>query len=118
GWGLAQIPDIEAVLLSTLACFETGTGMTLTVNIRVKHSPGSPLALYQKDPDGRTVISLSAHYLFLCKYMYEFSHQLCHVATNFKSPKRSPEFGWLEETVCELASWTTLKTLSNRWKVD
>jgi hypothetical protein len=92
--------------------------MAIAVNIWVKHLPGVPVTWYQLDQDGRTVITLTAQDRYWCQYMYQFSHELCHVATNYDSPLRSPEFGWLDETICELASWTTLTTLSNRWKVD
>src|ERR1700688_435355 len=107
-WGVAQISDIEAVLKSTLACFESGTGMAIGVNIRVKHSPDVPRTLYRQDPDGRTVILLSAQDLNLCQYIYQLIHELCHVATTYNCSLRSPEFYWLAETICELASWTTL----------
>jgi hypothetical protein len=118
GWGDAQVSDIEAVLTSTLECFETGTGVAVAVNVRVKHLPGAPLIWNQPDPDCRTVISLTAQDRNWGQYMYQFSHELCHVGTNCNCPLRSPEFCWLDETICELASWTTLTTLSNRWKVD
>ena|ERR1700692_4042698 len=104
--------------MSTLECFKTGTGMAIAVNIRARYSPDRPRTLYQLDPDGRTVILLSAQDRRWSKFMYQFSHELCHVATNYNSSLRSPEFCWLDETICELASWTTLRTLSNRWTVD
>lgn len=59
-WGDAQVSEIKAVLMSALECFESGTGMAIAVNIRVKHLLGNPLAAYQPDPDGRTVIFISA----------------------------------------------------------
>jgi hypothetical protein len=92
--------------------------MAITPGIRVKHYPIKPFTAYQRDLDGRTVILLSAQDFKWCQYMYQFSHELCHVATNYDSPPRPHEFGWLEETICELASWTTLGNLSNYWKVD
>jgi hypothetical protein len=116
-WGTAQVDDIEAVLISTLSGFETGIGIAITVNIRVKHCPNGPITSYQRDSDGRTVIFLSAQDLYWCRYMYQFSHELCHIATNYDSPRRLHEFGWLEETICELASWTTLRTISTHWRV-
>jgi hypothetical protein len=91
--------------------------MDITLRLRVKYFPGVPLTWNQLDPDGRTVISLTAQDRNWCQYMYQFSHELCHVATNSDSSQRSPEFGWLDETICELASWTTLRTLSYQWKV-
>jgi hypothetical protein len=111
-----QVSDREAVLMSTLKCFENGTGMTIAVNIRVNFAPGEPCVWDQSDPDGRTVITLNVQDRNWSQYMYQFSHELCHVATNYR--QRSPEFCWVDETICVLASWTVLRALSSRWKVD
>jgi hypothetical protein len=117
GWGDAPVSNIEAVLKSTLECFETATGLAIAVDIRVKCLPGVPRTWYQPEPDGRIVVSLATQDRNWCQYVYQFSHELCHIATNYGSPQRSPEFGWLDEVICELASWTALRTLSNQWKV-
>ncbi|MCY4375686.1 MAG: hypothetical protein OXC31_18150 [Spirochaetaceae bacterium] len=47
--------------------------------------------------------------------MYQFSHELCHVLTNFDRHK-GHRHRWFDESLCELASLFVLHRLAELWK--
>jgi hypothetical protein len=53
-----------------------------------------------------------------CKYSYQFSHELCHYIIDTDFPPKNDRFGWLEETLCELASLFTLNKMSITWQAN
>ena len=50
-----------------------------------------------------------------CQYVYQFSHKLCHVMTNYNRNKVHRHC-WFEESLCEMASLFVLHELSESWK--
>ena len=49
--------------------------------------------------------------------MYQFSHELCHVLTNFDRHK-GHKHRWFDESLCELASLFVLHRLAELWKAQ
>ena len=49
--------------------------------------------------------------------MYQFSHELCHVLTNFDRHK-GHKHRWFDETLCEVASLFVLHRLAELWKLE
>lgn len=60
-------------------------------------------------------IRLTAEKRRWSKYIYQFSHELCHVMTNFDRNKEH-QHNWFEESLCEMASFFVLYRLSETWK--
>ena len=52
-----------------------------------------------------------------CEYVYQFSHRLCHVMTNY-NPNKVNRHTWFEESLCEMASLFVLYRLSETWKTN
>ena len=48
------------------------------------------------------------------KFGYQFSHEFCHVLSNYENLKANPN-NWFHEAICELASVFTLRRMAERW---
>lgn len=53
------------------------------------------------------------------KYTYQFAHELCHYIIDKLAPEFTVgRFDWLEESLCELASFFCLKKMSQTWQIN
>ena len=59
-------------------------------------------------------ILLTARDRYWCRYVYQFSYQLCHVMTGFDLCK-GHRYKWFEGSLCELASLFVLYRLARVW---
>ena len=59
-------------------------------------------------------IFLTAQDNYWCQYVYQFSHELCHILTNFDLQKEH-RHKWFEESLCELASLFVLHRMAKDW---
>jgi hypothetical protein len=117
----ADLSAIQKILTSVLLTFEESTGLAIDCLLHVEFWQGPPRVHYQLEEDGRTRISLSATDHFWCQYAYQFSHEICHIATNYDRAPRPPQsqpFAWLDETICELATWVTFRGLQRTWRAN
>lgn len=48
-----------------------------------------------------------------CQIAYQFCHELCHFVISNPKPNK---ILWLEESICEMASYYFMEQLSNHWK--
>lgn len=48
------------------------------------------------------------------QFVYQFSHEFCHVLSNYELLKDNPN-QWFHETICEVASLFTLRRMAKRW---
>ena len=69
-----------------------------------------PIALFERSPRGEVVIQLDTHDRYWAQYVYQFAHELTHVAAKFK-PWNHPN-KWFEEALCEMASIYSLRVMS------
>ncbi len=79
---------------------------------------GVPQIFYEDGPRGRhatDVVLLTARSRFWCQYVYQFSHEHCHVLHNADLPYPH-EAGWFNESLSEMASLFVLRALSRRWR--
>jgi len=121
-WGVANSENITALLDSVITEFYSHLD-----NSKIRTSPVMVLNAISKDPlqnypeiidlEGFTLIYLSTRDLRWAQYSYQFSHELCHfiIGRRYDSNDR---FGWLEETLCKLASLYTLKKMSVTWQTN
>lgn len=82
--------------------------------INVSWWPEHPRSLYDYRP---YEIRINSEKLKWSKYVYQFSHELCHVLSNFDRCKEH-KHKWFEESICEMASLFVLRELSHIWIVD
>ena len=110
-WGCTSLTAIHAVLASAadvlIQAFETMPDDRINV------------AWWSDDPmvfdDHRPYeLRLNARDTYWSQYVYQFSHELCHILTNFDRFK-GHRHRWLDETLCELASLFVLHRLADLW---
>lgn len=116
GWGEASIDDIMAVLDSVADELTEAVRPLKVEPILVKHnfSEQIPRVLYKRSQRGKIIIKLSSSDLSWSQYAYQFSHELCHVLSNYKDNSIT-SYEWLEESICELASLFTLRKMAKSW---
>ncbi len=120
GWGKTSQADLNAVLQSVATAFGRHFPSRKLDPIVVTPGDGGPVVLYERAPDGAFVIRLSARDARWFQFVYQFSHELCHIYSNFDNKLDAggniADFNqWFEESVCEAASLFTLRELSREW---
>ena len=73
-----------------------------------------PITLYRLSPLSPFPILLQARDKHWAKFAYQFSHELCHVLSDYERLRDSPN-NWFQEAICELASVFTLRRMAERW---
>ena len=112
-WGKAQQRDVDVVLRAAgrelLAYFPNETVEPIRVQAK-----GGPIVLYRRDPEGRAVVKLNTGDTYWAQYIYQFSHELCHILCRFDDDPTGNK--WFEESLCELASLFVLRQAGESWK--
>ena len=113
-WGATSLRSIHAVLASAAGVLTDAFGRAPDAPIHVapwNHDPQvfDDLRPYQ--------IRLSARDRYWSQYVYQFSHELCHVLTNFDRHK-GHKHRWFDETLCESASLFVLHRLAELWREE
>ena len=111
-WGATSLTAVFAVLKSAFDVLTDAFGTPPDAPIRVARWDQGPRTLYDRRP---YEICLSARDRYWCQYVYQFSHELCHVMTGFDR-YRDHKHKWFEETLCELASLFVLRRLAKVWE--
>ena len=110
-WGGVTLGEIHTVLKSASDVLLDAFGTRPEASVRVTHWGGDPLVCYDKRPYR---VYLSARDTYWCQYVYQFSHELCHIMTNFDE-YRGHRHKWFEESLCEMASLFVLHRLVDAW---
>ncbi len=76
-----------------------------------------PRILYRDSPNDPYIIRLTARNCYWAQYAYEFAHEFCHALTNYESLDKHPN-NWFHETICELASVFTIRSMAQEWRLD
>lgn len=112
-WGLTSLSAVRAVLLSAYGVLVRSFGAAPEAAIHVSSwDRDYPYTVYDKRP---YQVFLSARDTYWSQYVCQFSHELCHILTNFDSCKKH-KHKWFEESLCELASLHVLRSLATVWK--
>jgi hypothetical protein len=116
-WGSAQIQDIINLLDSVITNFYSilDDSKINSLPVLVLRSSSKPMMIKRRD---FVLIYLNVEERLWSKYAYQFSHELCHYIIDTDFPPKNDRFGWLEETLCELASFYTLNKMSITWQTD
>ena len=114
GWGLAGAGEVEAVLKSAAGVLWKYFPAQQREPFVVLRGREGPIVLYQRNVVGEIVMKLDTEDYLWCQYVYQFSHEFCHILSGFEDRawKRN---NWFEETVCEVASLFVLRRLSEVW---
>ena len=111
-WGGVSLSVIHAVVESAYAvlveAFEKKPEDIIHV---IPWNQEYPLAVYDRRP---YQMYLSARDTYWSQYVYQFSHELCHILTNFDRAKQH-RHKWFEESLCELSSIFVLHRLAETW---
>ena len=114
-WGLTSLSAIRAVLQSAygvlVRSFEASPEAAVHVS---RWNRDCPFTVYDKRP---YQVFLSARDTYWSQYVYQFSHEICHILTHFDR-YRTHKHKWFEECLCELASFHVLRSLARVWKED
>ena len=120
-WGTAVPGDITAILescINTLTSHQDSRQLP-KVNVDVDHITYDAASVARASVDPIWYpgdrIYLNCTDMHWCKYIYQFSHELCHHIIS-KPSIIIDNFGWLEESLCELASLFVLKKSIKGWE--
>jgi len=122
-WGEAQLQDIVKLLDSTTMEFYSNLETNKLPN-KLVFVLNSSLNIHPIDYtqiiilNDRALIFLHVSGRLWSRYSYQFSHELCHYVIDMEFPPKNDKFGWLEESICELASLYTLNKMSITWKTN
>ena len=116
-WGTGRHADISAVLRSAEAQIAQHLREDVEATINV--------ARWDKDPEARRGVGgaqsykiwLSAKDRYWAQYTYQFAHELCHVVAGYGQRFEKPN-QWFEESICEVASLFTLRSMGVAWKEE
>lgn len=119
GWGNSDVRDIQRVLNSVAAMFPPQAPEQERIAIRVAHRYGNPMVSYERGAEGEYVVYLTARDDRWYQFAYQFSHEFCHILSNFQRKGGGGEIvrdnQWFEEAVCETASLFALRQLATAW---
>ena len=116
-WGTGRRDDIYAVLSSAGAQIVQYLREDVEAKIDVGNWERSPEI--QRGFDGPTNynIWLNTKDMRWAQYTYQFSHELCHMLSNYEQRFEKPN-QWFEESICEMASFFTLRSMKLAWTVS
>ena len=110
-WGATSLAAVRAVLGSVYDVLANAFEAQPDAPLRVARWDQPPRVLYDKRP---YEVRLNARDRYWCQYVYQFSHELCHVMTHFDRYQEH-KHNWFEESLCELASLFVLHRLATVW---
>lgn len=120
-WGGADPRDIQILLAAVADEFRSYVADAWQAPVDIRVVPrGTPRVLYERGRDGEYVVQLSARSQNWFQYVYQFSHELCHIFTHFDHKEHQGDEvasgnQWFEESLCETAALYTLKRLAVSW---
>lgn len=119
-WGNAPRRDIETVLNSVADALLPNFPQRADSRVTVGRGTQGPVVLLDRSADGAYRVLLDVNGARWDQLAYQFSHELCHVFTNFEhraldAATIDRDHQWFEETLCEAVSLATLDRLAVRW---
>lgn len=120
-WDTAPAIEVHMLLSYVLAQYERNTPGIQWPNIDVYREEYTPITLNIPGPENQIRIGLATHGHLWSQYSFQFSHELVHVLigrtrNNVRWPSMFFPAGWFEESLCEVGSLFTLRSMSRDWK--
>lgn len=111
-WGGVSLSAIHGVVESAYAVLVEAFEKEPEDIIRlIPWNQEYPLVVYDRRP---YQMYLCARDTYWSQYVYQFSHELCHILTNFDRAGQH-RHKWFEESLCELSSLFVLHRLAETW---
>lgn len=104
------LADVQDRFLEHLAKPPTGR-----VVVRSRPEAGSPRVLYRRTRDEDYIVELTAQGNHWAQYAYQFSHEFCHILTDYDRLHESAN-KWFHETLCETASLFAVSRSAETWR--
>jgi hypothetical protein len=120
-WGDVIPQDVVCLLDNVIDTFYENLELDqiLNKNIKIIHSSKHyPQLSHPRYCTEKSIIYLHINGKKWDKYTYQFAHELCHYIIDKPSPESVGRFDWLEESLCELASFFCLKKMSQTWQIN
>ncbi|TXH68146.1 MAG: hypothetical protein E6Q83_15055 [Thiothrix sp.] len=115
-WQAADPKDVQAVLDSTILSIAPYIGNRRLDPIVVKNEEKGPISLYERDKQGKYIILLDVNGRYWSQLAYQFSHETCHLLSNYDlAPNNLSKQQWFEESLCEAFSLFSLGKLADQW---
>ncbi len=118
-WGGTNPVDILAILESVIDEFMSVTDFgnyswKIVVVSNSEEEPNKAICpmYYQKEKHDDIFLHVKGN--LWCQYAYQFAHEFCHHLIASTSTA-IVKFGWLEESICELASLFIMQRMSDTW---
>lgn len=120
-WGTARTQDIETVLGSVVNVLLPHFPRRASDRVVVEHDAAGPRVLFEKSSDGAYRVLLNVRDTRWDQFAYQFSHELCHIFTNFERrdiTRRAAirDHQWFEESLCEAVALFTLDRVASSWE--
>lgn len=117
-WGNANPVDVKAVLDSASQVIATHAGGRSMGTIIVRNDTKGPISLYERGPNNEYIILLDVKGRYWAQLAYQFSHEMCHLLTNYDlAPNNVTRQQWFEESLCEAFSISVLREMAKQWAV-
>jgi len=110
-WGGTGLRAVHDVLQTTYDVLTEAFGNQPDATINVARWGQSPRVFFDQRP---YEVRISSQDTYWCQYVYQFSHELCHIMTNFDQHRTHP-YKWFEEALCELGALFVLHRISDAW---
>ena len=125
GWGEGRPVDVKAVLVDVAKHLWQPLRTPVEETLHVLPAPETrryPITCVRRAPeeppvDGPIRMLLTARGRRWANFSYQFSHELCHVLSGYEDLEGNPN-NWFHEAICELASLSTLRRMSEAWRTD
>ncbi|NVK30418.1 MAG: hypothetical protein HWE20_05415 [Gammaproteobacteria bacterium] len=118
-WPGASSQDVLAVVRSVDQAITTATGLNIDKPRYIRYNDNGPITLYRRMPDGKIEIHLNSKNRRWAQMIYQYSHELCHVLSNYaNAPRNLTGHNWLEESLCEAFSRYGLEVTAELWRRD
>ncbi|PID50592.1 MAG: hypothetical protein CR991_00585 [Proteobacteria bacterium] len=116
-WQGASPEDVKAVLDSTLLAVSPYIGSRKLGAVIVKNDEEGPISLYTKGDQGEYIVKLNVTGRYWAQMTYQFSHELCHLLSNYDlAPANITHQQWFEESLCEAFSLFALERMAELWE--
>ena len=116
-WGGSHPSNIEALLTDAARHLIGAFREAPTGNIVVgatANTDDPPITLFRSSRKEPYRILLQARGRHWSQFAYQFSHELCHVLSDYERLRGSRN-RWFHEAICELASVFTLRRMAEAW---
>ncbi|REA63431.1 hypothetical protein DSL64_03000 [Dyadobacter luteus] len=119
GWGEVELQDVIKLLDNVISTFygylDESSLPVRNVNIINAKESGDvegPEIRRRGDFD-QVYLDVSGRYW--SQYVYQFSHELCHHVIDIDYSPEDDHYGWLEESICEMASLFIMLKMESSW---